>query len=578
VQRNQNTLEVKNISEEKHAIAAAFDRGPTTVNVLGSCASRNIFNVDSGRKYKVEGYVFGINPFLIFNESPPEYHIDDTDLASHGGEFINHPFNVRILKRLFNGGAWEGLTERKGDWIILDTHYAYAYLIILYYPDGRELLFQGLVGFIESVAAASKNLKNCFTERIDGFLNFSYYADKLADFLRTNWGDRIIVIDSVESGYYVEDDGSIFPIEYSDYSGSHSGRMAELLVQRLECSLIRMPFVPITEDENSVHYISEIRTYLKEKVDAIIDGKDKSVHDGIDNGYRRKIEDIQAGVSSAVISSVRKILRIFSESSEKEYQWALDEAKALFRSGAAEGFWLMSRAYRDGKGVEKDLFAAADWIKRAIEKDAGWKNELFDILWKMDTPESRTEMIAVATESAAAGNREAMGRLGRAYRDGKGVEKDLNTAAEWMRKAAYKNVKWAKNELFDVLWMIDTPESRAEMVAVATAFADTGDGGAMGRLGRAYREGKGVEKDLITAAYWMRWAAGKNVRWAGNELFDILWMIDTPNSREEMVAVAAASANAGNKGAMERLGRAYGEGKGVEKDSDKAAEWMKRAK
>ena len=45
---------------------------------------------------------------------------------------------------------------------------------------------------------------------------------------------------------------------------------------------------------------------------------------------------------------------------------------------------------------------------------------------------------------------DAMGRLGRAYRDGKGVGKDLGKAAEWMGKAAGKSVNWEK-ELSDLL-------------------------------------------------------------------------------------------------------------------------------
>ncbi len=86
-------------------------------------------------------------------------------------------------------------------------------------------------------------------------------------------------------------------------------------------------------------------------------------------------------------------------------------------------------------------------MRKAGEKNVGWaKNELFDILWGIGTPESMSEMIKVAENFAAQGNPNAMGRLGRAYRDGKGVEQDLDKAAEWMRKAAEKNVGWAKIE------------------------------------------------------------------------------------------------------------------------------------
>ena len=89
-----------------------------------------------------------------------------------------------------------------------------------------------------------------------------------------------------------------------------------------------------------------------------------------------------------------------------------------------------------------------------------------------------------------------------------------------MRKAADQNLGWAKNELFDVLWKIGTPESYSEMIDVATRFAEAGDGAAMGRLGRAYREGKGMEKNLDKAAEWLHKAAEKNKFWQ-KELDDI---------------------------------------------------------
>jgi hypothetical protein len=107
----------------------------TTVNIIGCCLSRNIFNVNSGKKYKVEGYIQGLNPFLLFNETPHKYHIDDADASLLKHPDLDHPYNVRMLKTLLNGGAWKQLIERKGDWIILDTYYAYACFAIIHYSD-----------------------------------------------------------------------------------------------------------------------------------------------------------------------------------------------------------------------------------------------------------------------------------------------------------------------------------------------------------------------------------------------------------------------------------------------------------
>ncbi len=290
-------------------------------------------------------------------------------------------------------------------------------------------------------------------------------------------------------------------------------------------------------------------------------------------------------INSQKITGKPKQLRRFSHTVEmadnliKGSEGNLERATCIYyyhaMNGNATAMGRLGRMYRDGKGVERDLDEAIKWMRKAADKNVGWaKNELFDILWKIDTPEAHEEMISVATEFAEKGDGNAMGRLGRMYRDGKGVERDLDEAIKWMRKAADKNVGWAKNELFDILWKIDTPEAHEEMISVATEFAEKGDGNAMGRLGRMYRDGKGVERDLDEAIKWMRKAADKNVGWAKNELFDILWKIDTPEAHEEMISVATEFAEKGDGNAMGRLGRAYRHGKGIEKDNGLAASYL----
>ena len=195
---------------------------------------------------------------------------------------------------------------------------------------------------------------------------------------------------------------------------------------------------------------------------------------------------------------------------------------SIICSGGTPAYRHISRAYYTGDRVPIDIYKSAEWMRKAAEMgDSRSKNELFDILWSMNTPESFAEMIPLAERHAAEGDGEAMMRLGRAYRDGKGVPKDLDKAAEWMRKAVDAHIAWAKNELFDILWSMNTPESFAEMIPLIKGHADTGDGNAMGRLGRAYRDGKGVPKDLDKAAEWMRKAVDAGVTWAPRELTTI---------------------------------------------------------
>ncbi len=235
----------------------------------------------------------------------------------------------------------------------------------------------------------------------------------------------------------------------------------------------------------------------------------------------------------------------------------------------------IGRAYREGRGVEKDLNKAAEWMRKACSGNHGWTNELFDVLWRIGTPESYKEMNGVARSRAAEGDAGALGRIGRMYRDGRGEDKDLDKAAEWMRKAYAKNHAWA-NELFDVLWKMGTPEADEEMLEIIGVRASEGDSGAIVRMGRAYRDGKGVKKDVEKAAEWMRKAHAKNHSW-DNELFDVLWRTGTPEAFEEMNGLIGSRASEGDPNAMGRVGRMYRDGKGEEKNLIKAAEWMRKA-
>ena len=179
----------------------------------------------------------------------------------------------------------------------------------------------------------------------------------------------------------------------------------------------------------------------------------------------------------------------------------------------------IARIYKNGNNGKKDVKSALEWydkISDPLKKKCCV--EIFDCYWEMNDPQHYDKMIAIVKTPAFSGDGGAMGRLGRAYRDGKGVNKDLEIAAEWFRKASATGLGWTKNSLFDTLWEIGTPEAYSEMIQVATDFAAKGDGGAMGRLGRAYRDGRGVNKNVKKASEWYKKAMDKGIVWAEKEL------------------------------------------------------------
>lgn len=76
------------------------------------------------------------------------------------------------------------------------------------------------------------------------------------------------------------------------------------------------------------------------------------------------------------------------------------------------------------------------------------------------------------------------------------MEKNLQEAERWLIKAGGAK---AANALFDIYWEIGTEESYRKMIETVEPFSKTNNGAAI-RLSKAYKEGKGVEKDPAKAA------------------------------------------------------------------------------
>ena len=259
----------------------------------------------------------------------------------------------------------------------------------------------------------------------------------------------------------------------------------------------------------------------------------------------------------------------------------LEEIKGLVTITAKEGdagaMYRLGRMYRDGKGVEKDLDKAIEWMRKATEKNPVCKNEFIDVLWRRSNSEDLRELRSSIEEGVAEEDLNALQWFSRMYRDGKGVEKDLDKAIDLMRKVADKKYGWSRNELIDMLLKRANDDDLTEAFGIAQEFAPDGNHGAMIRLGRMYRDGKGVEKDLDKAIEWMRKATKSGNKWIYIEFVDTLWRRKSPQDLQEAIVILTPLSKEGDPEAMERLSVAYYEGKGVNKNLDLAIEWMSKA-
>ena len=196
----------------------------------------------------------------------------------------------------------------------------------------------------------------------------------------------------------------------------------------------------------------------------------------------------------------------------------LDRIFEAAEKGNALSQYNLYLMYKTGKGVEKSDDNAIGWLRRSCIVNKERRLEYCDALMKRDMPGDTGVAFLLNKELSEEGNPDAMIRLSGMYRDGKGVDKDIDRAIEWMAKVADEDIGWAKNELVDLLLKRGTGSDIEEAFGICSQSAATGDVGAMGRLGRMYRDGKGVDKDIDRAIEWMTKAADRGIAWAKNEL------------------------------------------------------------
>ena len=218
----------------------------------------------------------------------------------------------------------------------------------------------------------------------------------------------------------------------------------------------------------------------------------------------------------------------------------LTEAAAWFRKAADQdnsyALYLLGNCYANGEGVDRDQEAAGEYYRKAAERGDPWaqvrygerlKNGVFGVEKNVD------EAVQWFRKAADQDCYEGFCQLGNCYENGEGVEKDSGKAKEYYRKAAASLRPWAErgNPWAQVNygeWLMPgfgVEKNTAEGVQWFRKSAETNNARAMYCLGICYEKGEGVERDLNEAEAWFRKAleAGYGPD-AQNELDRIDWM------------------------------------------------------
>jgi uncharacterized protein len=275
------------------------------------------------------------------------------------------------------------------------------------------------------------------------------------------------------------------------------------------------------------------------------------------------------------------------EAALKKITWLTKAAEA----GDAEARKCLGKMYRDGDGVPKDNVLSHIWFSLSERFIA--LTELVELEKNM-TPEEMKEAAnsKILRKIAEAGDLKAQVTLGLMYRDGNGVPKDYKEAWKWYQKAADQGEKVAQYNLRNIydeaigcLRLPDYSEFKEERLRAMSVIeealngfhkvAEKGHPFVQCQLGRIYRDGHGVSKNLSKAAEWYRKAAEQGDREAQKELGDIYYVgEDGVKDYREALKWYQKAAEAGDPSAGLRLGKMYRDGEGVPKDKVLSYFWF----
>ena len=200
-----------------------------------------------------------------------------------------------------------------------------------------------------------------------------------------------------------------------------------------------------------------------------------------------------------------------------------------------------------GVGTGKDEAAARGWFERASKlgnPHAQYQLAKMILDAPSSTPEQTAQALEWLTKAAETGQDCAQYALGKIYRDGQGIEKDIQKAVNLFTLAAEQGNSFAAFTLGKLYLSGDAglPIDPPFALKWLTFSAELGNQFAQYRLGKLLLQGEEVPKDTETAIRWL-----------------------------------TAVAEQGNQYAQYALGKLYLLGKEVPKDKSNATKWFQLA-
>ena len=256
----------------------------------------------------------------------------------------------------------------------------------------------------------------------------------------------------------------------------------------------------------------------------------------------------------------------------------LEKANELFAIAAnasdSYGCYFLAVNYESGFGIRKDTLKADELYEKS--GDLGLAGGYFTLALRCKNDDKANRFYRKAGDL---GSGDACYYLGRNYEDGKGVAKDLDAARMWVEKGAKLGSKWA------IEWLKSRSKSGGDtQVNSARSSKDIGNisrdqtPDALVNLGRKYRKGDGVARDLAKANELFQKAAEMGSGEANYELgFANDYGLGLPKNVGKANELYRRAGELGCGAGFDELGVNYTAGNGVTKDLNQAVELFRKA-
>lgn len=237
-------------------------------------------------------------------------------------------------------------------------------------------------------------------------------------------------------------------------------------------------------------------------------GGDDEAYLAFDRGsYLTALSLAEAAAARGEPSAHTLIGRIYSEGlgvprdDKRAAEWFEKGAKL----GDVNAEFAIGLMKAEGRGVAKDLAAAATHFEAAAKTGHPAANYNLGLLFlkgdgKPENPYRAAAHIRFAAEKGLAAAQYDLGTL---YQHGLGVPNDAAEASRWIRAAADQGMTVAKYEYAVMLLRgLGLTADEPKAIGYLKAAAEDGVAGAQNRLAHIYKDGIGVDKNLIECAKW----------------------------------------------------------------------------